>query len=211
MTSKSAFLIMTAALAGCVHQPSPVPEAGIAPVNVPVVSRTDYAFDAAAPGGSLPASEAGRLDGWFAGMGLHYGDTIYVDGPYADGARAQVVEIAGRYGMMVSAGAPVTPGAVAPGTVRVVVSRTVASVPDCPNWERPSQPNYNNKTRPGFGCSVNSNLAAMVANPDDLVSGRDGSAVGDASTATKAINVYRTTPPTGVKGLQDVNTKKESN
>ena len=207
MTSKSAFLIVTAALAGCAHQPSPVPEAGIAPVNVPVVSRMDYAFDAAAPGGSLPASEAGRLDGWFAGMGLHYGDTIYVDGPYADGARAQIAEIAGRYGMMVSAGAPVTPGAVAPGTVRVVVSRTVASVPDCPNWERPSQPNYNNKTRPGFGCSVNSNLAAMVANPEDLVHGREGTGILDAATAAKAVGTYRSKAPTGNGPLPAVSTK----
>ena len=207
MTSKSAFLIVTAALAGCMHQPSPVPEAGIAPVNVPVVSRADYAFDAAAPNGSLPASEAGRLEGWFAGMGLRYGDTIYVDGPYADGARAQIAEIAGRYGMMVSAGAPVTPGAVAPGMVRVVVSRTVASVPNCPNWERPSQPNYNNKSMPGLGCSVNSNLAAMIANPEDLVHGREGVGILDTATAAKAVNTYRSKPPTGNGALPAISTK----
>jgi pilus assembly protein CpaD len=207
MTSKSAFLIVTAALAGCMHQPSPVPEAGIAPVNVPVVSRADYAFDAAAPTGSLPASEAGRLEGWFAGMGLRYGDTIYVDGPYADGARAQIAEIAGRYGMMVSPGAPVTPGAVAPGTVRVVVSRTVASVPNCPNWERPSQPNYNNKSMPGLGCSVNSNLAAMIANPEDLVHGREGVGILDTATAAKAVNTYRSKAPTGNGALPAISTK----
>jgi pilus assembly protein CpaD len=207
MTSKSAFLIVTAALAGCMHQPSPVPEAGIAPVNVPVVSRADFAFDAAAPKGSLPASEAGRLEGWFAGMGLRYGDTIYVDGPYADGARAQIAEIAGRYGMMVSPGAPVTPGAVAPGTVRVVVSRTVASVPNCPNWERPSQPNYNNKSMPGLGCSVNSNLAAMIANPEDLVHGREGVGILDTATAAKAVNTYRSMAPTGNGALPAISTK----
>ena len=207
MTSKSALLILTAALAGCVHQPSPVPEAGLNPVNVPVVSRADYAFDAAAPGGSLPASEAARLDGWFSGMGLRYGDVIYVDGPYADGARAQVADIAGRYGMLVSAGAPVTPGAVAPGTVRVVVSRTVASVPDCPNWERPSQPNTNNKTRPGFGCGVNSNLAAMIANPEDLVHGREGTGMLDPVSASKAVNTYRSKAPTGNGALPAINTK----
>ena len=207
MTSKSALLILTAALAGCAHQPSPVPEAGLDPVNVPVVSRADYTFDAAAPNGSLPPSEAARLDGWFAGMGLRYGDVVYLDGPYADGARAQVAEIAGRSGMLVSAGAPVTPGAVAPGTVRVVVSRTVASVPDCPNWERPSQPNYNNKTRPGFGCGVNSNLATMIANPEDLVHGREGTGMLDPTTATKAVNTYRSKAPTGNGALPAINTK----
>jgi len=207
MTSKSAILILAAALAGCAHQPSPVPEAGLEAVNVPVISRADYAFDAAAPAGSLSPSEAARLDGWFAGMGLRYGDVIYVDGPYADGARAQVADIAGRYGMMVSAGAPVTPGAVAPGTVRVVVSRTVASVPDCPNWERPSQPNYNNKTRPGHGCAVNSNYAAMIANPEDLIHGREGTGVLDAATAAKAVGTYRQQAPTGKGPLQAISTK----
>jgi pilus assembly protein CpaD len=207
MTSKSAILVLAAALAGCAHQPSPVPEAGLEAVNVPVISRADYAFDAAAPGGTLPPSEAARLDGWFSGMGLRYGDTVYVDGPYSDSARAQVASIAGRYGMLVSAGAPVTPGAVAPGTVRVVVSRTVASVPDCPNWERPSQPNYNNKTRPGHGCAVNSNLAAMIANPEDLVRGREGTGILDPSTATKAVNTYRSKAPTGNGALPAISTK----
>jgi pilus assembly protein CpaD len=71
--------------------------------------------------------------------------------------------------MMVSSGAPVTIGALQDGTVRVVVSRTRASVPGCPNWSDPAQPNYQNRMMSNFGCGVNSNLAAMVANPTDLV------------------------------------------
>ena len=209
MRVKLAIVLLASAVAGCAYKPGPVPEAGVAPVNVPVVTRADYAFDASAPGGVLPPSEAARLDGWFRSLGLGYGDTVYVDGSYAEGARAQVAEIAGRYGLLVAPGAPVTAGAVAADSVRVVVSRTVASVPNCPNWERPAQPNYNNKSLPGFGCAVNSNLAAMVANPEDLVHGREGSGVGDAATAARAVNIYRTTPPTGTKGLTDISTKKE--
>ena len=129
-----------------------------------------------------PPSEAARLDGWFRSLDLRYGDSVYVDGgAYSEAARAQVAGIAGNYGMLVSHGAPVTAGAVAPGNVRVVVSRNVASVPNCPNWERPSQPNYNNRTMPNLGCAVNSNLAAMVANPEDLVHGREGDGVVDVS------------------------------
>lgn len=48
----------------------------------------------------------------------------------------------------------------------------------------------------------------MVANPEDLVHGREGSGVGDAATASRAIGVYRNTPPTGTQGLQDISTKK---
>ena len=64
---------------------------------------------------------------------------------------------------------------------------------------------------PNFGCGVNSNLAAMVANPEDLIHGREGDGVGDPRTATRAVGVYRNTAPTGTKGLQDVNTKSGGN
>jgi pilus assembly protein CpaD len=211
MASKTALLLVAAALSGCAYKPGPEPAAGAEPVNVPVVNRTDFAFDAAALGGTLAPSEAARLDAWFRSLELRYGDSVYVDGPYSDGARAQVADIAGGYGILVSQGAPVTAGTVAPGNVRVVVSRTVASVPNCPNWDTPSQPNYNNKTMPNLGCGVNSNLAAMVANPEDLIHGREGNGMGDAATASRAIGVYRNTAPTGTKGLQDVNTKSGGN
>ena len=37
------------------------------------------------------------------------------------------------------------------------------------------QPDWDNKTDADFGCGVNSNIAAMVADPEDLVHGREGS------------------------------------
>ena len=212
MASKTAILLVAAALSGCAYHPGPEPAAGVDAVNVPVVSRTDFAFDAAAPNGTLAPSEAARLDGWFRGLELRYGDSVYVDGgPYSEAARAQVADIAGQYGLLLSPGTPVTAGTVAPGNVRVIVSRSVASVPGCPNWEQPSQPNYNNKQLPNLGCGVNANLAAMVANPEDLVHGREGSGVGDATTASRAIGVYRTKPPTGAGELKEVNTKSGGN
>jgi len=209
MASKSAALLIAAALSGCAYHPGPVPNAGISAVNEPVLSRSDYVFDAAAPGGNLPPSEAARLDSWFSGLDLRYGDNVYVDaGAYSEAARAEVAGIAGKYGLLVSPGAPVTAGSVQPGNVRVIVSRTIASVPNCPNWERQSQPNYNNESMPGYGCAVNGNLAAMVANPEDLFHGREGTGVLDTATATKAVNVYRTQPATGTGGLKEINTKK---
>jgi len=209
MASKSAALLIAAALSGCAYHPGPVPNAGISAVNEPVLSRSDYVFDAAAPGGNLPPSEAARLDSWFSGLDLRYGDNVYVDaGAYSEAARTEVAGIAGKYGLLVSPGAPVTAGSVQPGNVRVIVSRTIASVPNCPNWERQSQPNYNNESMPGYGCAVNGNLAAMVANPEDLFHGREGTGVLDTATATKAVNVYRTQPATGTGGLKEINTKK---
>jgi pilus assembly protein CpaD len=184
-----------------------VPEKGVAAVNVPVVTGADYVFDAAAPGGSLAPGEGDRLNGWFQGLGLGYGDTIYVDGGYAPAARAQIAAVAGHYGMMLSAGAPVTAGMVQSGAVRVVVARRRAVVPGCPNWGPLSQPDWDNKTMANYGCGVNSDIAAMVANPEDLIHGREGSGVGDPLTSTKAVDFYRSTAPTGQNGLQDVSPK----
>jgi pilus assembly protein CpaD len=202
-------LIASAALAGCGYHAAQgdVPARGVEPVNVPVVTRADYVFDAAAPGGSLAPAEKARLDAWFRGLGLGYGDTIYVDAAYADSARYEVARIAGNYGMMVEPGAPVTSGPVAPGSIRVIVSRTRAQVPGCPNWSEPSQPNYSNKMMSNFGCGVNSNLAAMVANPEDLVRGREGTNLGNNQTSNKAVILYKSSPPTGKGGLQAVSPK----
>ena len=202
-------LIASAALAGCSYHANQgdVAARGVEPVNVPVVTRADYVFDAAAPGGDLAPAEKARLDAWFRGLGLGYGDSIYVDGAYSETARYEVARIAGNYGMMVEPGAPVTAGPVNPGMVRVIVSRTRAEVPGCPNWSEKSQPNYNNRMMSNFGCGVNSNLAAMVANPEDLVHGREGTNLGNNQAGTKAVILYKTTPPSGSKGLQSVSVK----
>jgi pilus assembly protein CpaD len=54
---------------------------------------------------------------------------------------------------------------------------------------------------------VNSNLAAMVANPEDLVHGREGAPVSDSIAATRAVEMYRTKPLTGQGALQTVSSK----
>jgi pilus assembly protein CpaD len=215
MASKSALLLVAFALAGCGHKPYDIPDRGLEAVNVPVVTRSDFVFDAAAPDGGLAPHESARLNAWFAGLNLGYGDRIYVDSPYATGARSDVAQIIGNYGLMLSEGAPVSAGAVGPGMVRVIVSRTQASVPGCPNWSVPSQPNSQNRSMSNFGCSVNANLAAMVADPQDLVHGREGPAASDGVEGAKAVNMYRDWPLTGTEDgqgkrpLSDINTKKK--
>jgi pilus assembly protein CpaD len=208
MRSKFGLLLLAGvALAGCGTKTHDLADRGVEAVNVPVVSRADYVFDAAAPAGMLAPAEKARLDSWFRGLDLGYGDIIYVDAPAADSARYEVAQVASNFGMMVQPGAPVTAGPVNPGSVRVIVTRTRAEVPGCPNWSVAAQPNYNNRSMSNFGCAVNSNLAAMVANPGDLVHGREGTVLVDPYTGMKAVDFYRATPPTGSKGLQDTTTK----
>lgn len=215
MRTKLIAILLASAVAGCNTMAAPAPSRGVATVNVPVLNRSSYAIDVAAPGGVLAPSELGRLDAWFQSLELGYGDSIYVDGAYAPGAAAQVAELAGRYGMMVLPAAPVTAGAVPAGAVRVVVSRNRAEVPGCPNWSEPSQPNFENRSMSSFGCAVSSNLAMQVANPEDLFHGREGSASVDAITGAKAILMYRNWPLTGVvdgqarRTLTTVDTKEK--
>jgi pilus assembly protein CpaD len=213
MSKYLALVLLASTVAACnttgTAQPFADPARGLEPVNVPVVTRMDYAFDAAAPDGTLGYAEQARLDAWYKSLGLSYGDVVFVDGPYAADARRDVAKVTGKYGLLLSEGSPITAGAVPPGTVRVVVSRTRATVPGCPNWDRPASPDHQNRTMSNFACAISSNMAAMVANPGDLVHGREGEALVDGLTASKAIQSYRTAKPTGDKGLQDINTKKD--
>lgn len=208
MRNGIAILLLASAIAGCSTPQVDQPSRGLMAVNQPVVTRSDYAVDLSAPDGSLSPGEQARLDSWYTSLGLGYGDLVYVDGAYAEAARADVARVTGKYGLLVSRGSPVTAGNIQPGAVRVVVTRTRATVPGCPNWDRPASPDFDNQQMSNYGCAISGNFAAMVAHPGDLVHGREGEALVDGLTASKAIQSYRTAKPTGDGGLQEINTKK---
>ena len=182
---------------------------GVNSVNQPVVQRTDYVLDLAGGGSGISDRELHRLAQWFDSLRLGYGDRVSVDtGSYYDPrARDAVAAVAAEYGLLLAPGAPVTAGGVQPGSVRVVVSRSVAWVPGCPNWAEAAELGNRTTTGSNYGCATNSNLAAMIADPNDLVLGQAGASTGDAATASKAIKVYRETPPSGTKGLDKITTK----
>lgn len=178
---------------------------GVESVHQPVVSRTDYAFDVPTSADGLAAEEANRISGWFDSLKLGYGDKVSIDLSGGYGSRAArdiVASIAARYGLLLEDNAPLTGGDVAPGSVRVVVSRMKAAVPGCSDWGRPSDRNFDNHSLSNYGCAINGNLAAMIANPEDLVRGQPGTSSTDAATANKAIKTYRDKAPTGAQGLK---------
>ncbi|MEG3087277.1 CpaD family pilus assembly protein [Sphingomonas sp. PB4P5] len=167
---------------------------GLESVHQPIVARSDYLFDVATSGGALAPGEGQRLAGWMRSINVGYGDRIALDDPNAyggSGVHDDVQAQAARYGLLVSDDAPVTGAPVAPGTVRIVVSRMKATVPHCPDNSRVSGIEYEGNTSSNQGCAINSNLAAMIANPSDLVRGQPGSLVTDQARATKAIDAYR--------------------
>lgn len=191
------------AVAGCGGMPE---NRSLYSTKQPIVERSNFTFDVNTTPAGLPISEQQRLLGWFEMMDLDYGDRVTVENPGANPAVADAVEeLAGRFGLMVSETAPTTPGYLEPGQARIVVSRTTASVPGCPDWSATSDMNYNNATSPNFGCAVNSNMAAMIADPEDLLKGQSGTGETVIATGTRAIQTYRELDPTGAGGLRSAN------
>jgi pilus assembly protein CpaD len=193
-------------LGGCGGIPT---NRGLESTHQPVVERNSFVLDVSTePGGGLSPTEAHRLAGWFGALALHYGDKLAVDDPTGSGlTRASVEGVAARYGLLLGETAPVTPGYVSAGTARVVVSRVSASVPHCPDWGGQSDFNPLNATSTGYGCAVNGNLAAMVADKEHLIHGANGTGGTVVMSSTKAIDTYRTAAPSGAGGTA---IKKES-
>ncbi|MBK6493114.1 MAG: CpaD family pilus assembly protein [Sphingomonadales bacterium] len=190
---------MSAALAACGTQ-----NRGVESVHQPVVSKSNYVLDVNSGYEGLAPGESSRVAGWFESLRLGYGDRVSVDAAGGSDAavREAVADVASRYGLLIDPTAPVTSGEIAPGKVRVVVSRTTAKVPNCPDWSDKAGNDFNSNTMANYGCSINSNLAAMVANPEDLIYGQRATGANDASTASKAIKSYRDKAPTGAGPLK---------
>ena len=198
-------LTMGLSLAACAS--SPGDNRSLNSIKQPVVERSNYTLDLNAGSGGLSISEQARLNAWFESMDLGYGDRVSIDDPLSSSAtRDAINEIAGRYGLLVSDGAPVTDGFVEPGSARVVITRSKATVPGCPDWNGRANFNYSNGTTDGFGCAINGNLAAMVADPEHLVHGATGTGETVIMTSNKAIATYRSAAPTGGGGLAENDT-----
>lgn len=184
------------------------PNRGLETVHQPVVSRTDYVFDVVTDGGRASPAELQRLIGWMAALRVGYGDRIAVDDPSgtAGGVREQIAGLVARYGLFLEDNAPITAAAMTPGAVRVVVTRAVASVPGCPDYSRNGNAEFEGNTSSNHGCAINSNLAAMVAQPEDLVHGRGAIGATDPVTSSKAVQLLRRTTSSGANGLKSEST-----
>jgi len=191
-------------VAGCTGTPN----RGLETVHQPVVSRTDYVFDVVTDGGRASPAELQRLVGWMAALRVGYGDRIAVDDPSgtAGGVREQIAGLVARYGLFLEDNAPITAAAMTPGAVRVVVTRAVASVPGCPDYSRNGNAEFEGNTSSNHGCAINSNLAAMVAQPEDLVHGRGATGATDPVTSSKAVQLLRRTTSSGANGLKSEST-----
>ena len=159
----------------------------------PVVSKANFVLDLSAGNGGLSTSEQDRLAGWFDALELGYGDRVSIDDPsYSTSgvAKAAVEAIVASYGLLLSEKAPITEGNIPAGLMRVVVTRTSASVPGCPDFSHRSHTDFQARTSENYGCGTNSTMAAMIADPEDLIRGKNA-ADEDQAQASKAIRAYR--------------------
>ena len=199
------FVSLALALAGCASSSD---NRMLDSIHQPVVAQNSYALDVISGPGGLSSAEQHRLSGWFEAMNLRYGDRIAVDDPLASEAtRASVEAVVGRFGLLLSADAPVTPGYVNAGTVRVVLTRATAEVPHCPDWSKHTDANFANASNPNYGCAVNRNFAAMVADPNHLLKGAESSSMTTTMSSNKAIDTFRAQKPSGADGLKQTSSK----
>ena len=98
------------------------------------------------------------------------------------------------------------PEDVAQAALSVAMLPSRAYVPDCPDWSNQTSDYNNNATHSNFGCAVNGNLAAMVADPEHLLKGAAGSGETVVMSSNKAIQSYRDQEPSGSGDLPGVAT-----
>jgi len=196
--------LILALLAACAG-PAAGPETAVAPRSasdkwedrVRIDSRPDEVLLALHAGG-LSAAQTQALDELVGRWMAVEAREIVVNAPIG-GASG---EMAGRMAMaarqrLVAMGAPATKvrvtgydaGGAPDAPLRVGFLRFTASVPKCGGWENLAA-TRDNTAYENFGCAVTANMAAQVANPEDLLGPRVETPIDSGRRAT-VLDKYR--------------------
>lgn len=195
-------LALSASLAGC-SASNQTANRSLESVHQPVVSNSSHVFDVASYGGEISPSEAQRVEQWLQAISVGYGDQIILEDDSIYGNPAAVTtlrQLVAKRGANIAA-------VVQGDALRLRVTRSVAYVPNCPDWSGRYTVDPVNATSTNYGCAVNSNLAAMIADPNDLVRGI-ASTTSNGQQAVKAIKAYRDKPATGAGELKSSETSE---
>jgi len=168
-----------------------VPAAGtVQPIVPPIAApkelrvetaRYSHTVRFAAGSATLAAAEKARLAGFLDAAGLPAGRSVAAlsagDGPLAARRREAIAAELVRRGLRLA-----TPSTAA-GTVLdrlslgdevvLLAERHVVTLPSCPDWSKPSGADGANTAASNFGCATATNLGLMIADPGDLLLGRD--------------------------------------
>jgi len=143
-----------------------------------------------APGtASLSPVDAARLRRLAASGRIAPGDRVMIataGPPHLAEARAgAVLKVLQSYGIAAVA----TTANMPPNHGVIEVTRTLVTLPPCPNWSKRPNADFDNQPSSNFGCATETNLGMMVANPTDLASGLPvGPSAGQPAAA--AVNRY---------------------
>lgn len=164
-----------------------------APRNLTVNSSTTRVDLHFAPGSAqLSPAQAAQLNCLGASGSISAADRVTVataGTPYlAEQRIASVSAVLLRYGIVVIGAQP---SGMPPNHAVVEVTRTLVTLPACPNWSKRSQPDYANQPSSNFACASETNLGLMVANPTDLASARSLSPA-NGQPAAAAVQRYLT-------------------
>jgi pilus assembly protein CpaD len=187
------------ALVGCATPPAEPLGAATTeapnPIQVTLV-REGHALHFA-PAAAIPDRlETASLNQFLAASGAAPGDTILIERTPPSTLKGNTLEVR-REATLVAAltrqglrpSVSYTP-TLLPGDMSLTLERYVASAPNCPNWSKTPGNDFGNTLHSDFGCSTATNLAAMIADPHDLVVGRTmGPLVGDPGSSP--VHAYR--------------------
>ncbi|MDT0575693.1 CpaD family pilus assembly lipoprotein [Croceicoccus sp. F390] len=196
-------IMLLAALSGCIG--GVATNRSLYSQKQPVVESTRHIFTVSGATTLLPVQEQARLNAWLSSFMIGDGDSVTIlSGGAGLLARRDLAGIIEAHGLLPTMISSFAAEPLPPGVAQIVLTRARAFVPGCPDWSAKSDANPANATHPGYGCAVNSNVAAMIANPHDLLRGQAEVGNTVAKTASKAIDSYRQQPPSGINGLAEL-------
>jgi len=133
------------------------------------------------------------LDGFFTSIDAGYGDVIMLDGPEASPERVKAVEAYVRKRGLVYAGTSALGAKPSSGSVILYVERYLVTTPNCNYWPEVTSNQERNNDSLFHGCSSTINLGLMIADPRDLIAGKNSG----NSTAAAVRAIYTPAPPSG--------------
>lgn len=190
-------LAMAAALAGCETATNDrTASTDVARRHPIVVTSQTVRLPVFVAGGALPAADAERLAGFVDEFLRAGGGVLEISAPQGMGRAQALAQASAVREAALKRG--VRPDEVQmrlsedPAGAPLVVSyeRYSAQGPACGDLSQNDAANDRNLAHPSFGCAYQSNLAAMVANPADLVRPR-GETPPDAARKSAVVQNYR--------------------
>jgi pilus assembly protein CpaD len=201
MKKTTILLLISSSLvvAACSSSPAPL-NRGVTTARVPTVNVNNVTHDVRFQGDRISSGEEADLLAFLRSVGPGFADRITVEDPNPENAQGRIASLSSLLGKLgVSVASVQRAVDVAPGSARITVSRANVISDQCPDWNDEQKVSFNNAMSTNFGCASRSNLARMVADPSDLITGRTLTGQ-DAAVTAKPVAGFDSHKPDGFTG-----------